>query len=105
MKKFFIMLVVLGGICGYSHATSAVSETPGCTISEMSSSQQVRAQEIKRNGNLWVKKYVDATYDSESNKLYVKGESYSVYTNDLYQNVDDARGNYRYVAGNFYFNL
>lgn len=99
------MLVVLGGICGNSHANFPATEMPVCTTSEMSSTQKVRAQEIKRNGNLWVKKYVDATYDSEANKLYVKDESYNVYSNDLYQNVDDARGNYRYVAGNFYFNL
>lgn len=107
MKKFFIILVVLVGLSGYSYATSTKSETTVCTTSEASSTQNVRAREIKRigNGNGWSKRYVNATYDSDSQKLYVGDYSYDVYRNDLYQKVDDSRGEYQYVAGNFYFNL
>lgn len=101
------MLVVFCGLSGYTYATSTESETTVCTATEASSTQNIRAREIKRigNGNGWSKRYVDATYDSESQMLYVGKYSYKVYGNELYQKVDDDRGKYQYVAGNFYFNL
>ena len=98
------MLVAVCSLYGYANATQSQTEATTCTTS-MTTGYKVRACEIKRNGNLWIKRMVDAYYDSDSNRLYVGEYSYSVSENSLYGKVSDKRGNYQYVAGNFYFDL
>lgn len=98
-----IMLVAACGLYGYANAT--LSETEVLTYASSSTtSYKVRACEIKKNGNLWVNRMVDAYYDSDSNRLYVGEYSYAVSENSLYGNASDKRGKYKYVAGTFYFN-
>ena len=98
------MLVAISCIYVYADAIETQSEIITCTSSTVTRIR-VRACEIKRGNNMWIKRMVDAYYDNDSNRLYVGEYSYSVSENNLYGKVSDKRGDYHYVAGNFYFDM
>lgn len=100
------MILLVAACCLYGYADATLSKTEVLTyVSSSTTGYKVRACEIKKSGHLWIKRMVDAYYDSDSNRLYVGEYSYAVSENSLYGQVSDKRGNYKYVAGNFYFDL
>lgn len=68
--------------------------------------REITVYQIKQvGGRAWSKMAVSATYDSEANTIKVGKFTYSVTKNLAYGQSDDARGEFKYVAGGYYFNL
>lgn len=94
------MTAVMLTVFAVAEAIGSVQTTP--SYSEVTATGY-RITVVSFSGNLT--KRVSATYDSETNTITVSGKGpYKVEKNPYYGS-DDKRGDYRYVAGQYYFNL
>lgn len=91
-----------------SNATTIAEYELAAPVATTSASWTIDVRSIKRagNGHAWIKVTKKATYDGENETVTIDGRTYRVCLNDLYKEVSDERGNYRYVASDcYYFNL
>ena len=104
--------MLMAALIGFSVNSNAATTTSDselvAQVATESSSWTITVKSIKRagNGHAWIKVTKKGVYDDENETVIIDGRTYRVYENDLYKQVSDERGNYRYVAYDcFYFNL
>lgn len=105
MKKIVIILVAV--ICLSANANGAMPYYVDSHIhnTAITAGTEITVYKIKQvGGRAWSKSAVTATYDSEANTIKVGKFTYSVTKNLAYGQSDDARGEFKYVAGEYYFN-
>lgn len=84
-------------ICFSAHANESMLSTTGTEITVYLVKQV--------GGRAWSKSAVTAIYDSKEKTIKVGKFTYSINKNLAYGQSDDGRGEYMYVAGDYYFNL
>lgn len=106
MKKVIIILAAI--ICLSANANGSMRYSTDSYIhnASITAGTEITVYQMKQvGGQAWSKTAVTATYDSEANTIKVGKFTYSVTNNLAYGQSDDARGEFKYVAGGYYFNL
>lgn len=106
MRKLFVSLVTLTTLFGGFSAVALPGESSSCVVASASAQQSITVYLIKQvGGNAWSTTSYKAIYDSDANTITVGKFTYNIHENRAYGQENDGRSEYRYVAGNYYFNL
>ena len=106
MKKIAIILAAMICLSANANGTMLYKMDSYFNNTAITAGREITVYQIKQvGGRAWSKTAVSATYDSEANTIKVGKFTYSVTKNLAYGQSDDARGEFKYVAGGYYFNL
>lgn len=106
MKKIAMILATVICLSANANETMLYSMDSYINNTTITAGTEITVYLIKQvGGRAWSKSAVSATYDRETNTIKVGKFTYSVTKNLAYGQSDDARGEFKYVAGGYYFNL
>lgn len=113
MKKFIICAALLAG--GFSiapsiNATEIVSMPSAAQALPEDATPITVYKVVQVSGNAWSTSAKSAYYSASENCIYVTegrrvNQPYSVSENRAYGQSQDGRGEYKYTAGGYYFDL
>lgn len=116
MIKFFLVCTLLiGGMTVLlpevqaSESLSSISATSARELPDDARSITVY-KVVKVGGNAWSSSPVSAIYSRSENSIYVnegrrQNQPYTISANPAYKQQNDGRGEFRYRAGDYFFNL
>lgn len=108
MKKIFLtMLIGLFAIMPMAATESSVELTSfGQNKKDYSALPKITVYRIVQvGGTAWSKSSKEAYYDAQDNSIIVNGVALTIHENRAYGQENDGRADYRYQAGEYFFNL
>lgn len=112
MKKYLLICAIVFGVLELSTLPMRATETTLSTSRELpNDAQLITVHKLVHVGrNAWSSSSVSAYYSSSENCIYVnegkrRNQSYTIFENRAYGQPNDGRAEYRYVAGEYYFNI
>ncbi len=105
MKKIFFAMALFAFTFSYANTTVETNNKP-VKVQVQPDTYKVKVCMIKNQGRMVIaNNSKSGIYDSETNKITIDGNTYSVKANPEY-GENTKRGPYKYVAGGcYYFNL
>lgn len=111
MKKLILVIGLLIGGTAFTGFPTYAAEATYATDNLPEDAKQITVYRVKHvGGNAWSSSPVSAYYSASENCIYVnegrrKNQPYTVYENRAYGQSQDGRGEFRYQASDYYFNL
>lgn len=106
MKK--IVTLFVAAICLSANAAGTFSASMNKFVQEttVAETRSITVYLVKQvGGGVWSKSSISATYDSERNVIKVGKFEYTIHENRAYGQEKDGRAEFKYQAGNYFFNL
>lgn len=108
MKKTFLALLI--GLFATMPMAATESSVESTSFSQnkkdYSELPKIKVYRIVQvGGSAWSKSSKDAYYDAQDNAIIVDGQPLTIHENRAYGQENDGRADYRYMAGDYFFNL